>query len=123
MLKRFQPYLADGTIIHIGGIAKWYSQDNHNEWSRKGEEQGWYFNGSDPDMWWYKHNQELTLQERVFRRVALSKILVSYDIPSIMDEEYELKTINNWYALNQEKYNIFLNGISAYKEWKINAWA
>jgi len=123
MLKGFQPYLADGTIIHIGGIAKWYSQDNHNEWSRKGEEQGWYFNGSDPDMWWYKHNPELTLQERVFRRVALSKILVSYDIPSIMDEEYELKTINNWYALNQEKYDKFLNGISAYKEWKINAWA
>lgn len=123
MLKDFQPYMANRTIEHIGGIAKWYGQDLHNEWSRMGHDQGYYFDKSDTNMWWYKHNPELTLQERVFRRVTLSKILVNYDMPSIMDEEYELKNINNWYMLNQEKYNEFLNGILAYKEWKSNAWA
>jgi radical SAM superfamily enzyme YgiQ (UPF0313 family) len=123
MIKNFQPYLANRTLEHIGGIAKWYGQDSHNEWSRKGPEQGYYFDRSNTDIWWFKHNPELTLQERVFRRVTLSKILVNYNMPSIMDEEYEMKNIKSWYDLNKEKYDKFVNEIPEYKEWKINAWA
>ena len=121
MIRDFQPYVADGTLEKIGGIARWYGADKLNWWGDKGPEHGWYVHKNDGQMWWYSKNPELTLTERVFRRLAISKALARLDMPVAMDEPYELKKMILWHESNNAKYDKWLSGIKQYKEWTTHA--
>lgn len=121
MISDFQPYLADGTIEKIAGIARWYSHDNLNRWDSLGPDQGWHVNRDDGNMWWYEHNPELTLQERVFRRLTISKCIAELKIPVALDERYEVRKIMQWYEGAKDKYNKWLTGLEEYAKWSADA--
>ena len=80
-----------------------------------------YRNPQDVQMWWYKHNPELTLDERVFRRLAISKVLARLNIPSAQDENYEIRKIMMWHEATREQNEKWLNGIDEYKKWRAGA--
>jgi radical SAM superfamily enzyme YgiQ (UPF0313 family) len=121
MFRDFQPYVADGTLEKIGGIARWYVPDNLNWWKDMGPDQGWYVNKRDTTMWWYSKNPELTFNERVFRRLAISKALARLDIPVSIDENYEIKKILLWNEANHKKHKKWLEDITEYRQWRTNA--
>ena len=121
MIGGFQSYVADGTMERIAGVAKWYTNDELNRWAKIGPAQGMYRNPQDVQMWWYKHNPELTLDERVFRRLAISKVLARLNIPSAQDENYEIRKIMMWHEATREQNEKWLNGIDEYKKWRAGA--
>jgi len=116
MISDMQPYFADGTMEKIAAIARWYTHDNLNRWDSLGPAHGWHVNKDDGNMWWYKHNPELTLQERVFRRLTISKVINELKIPCGMDETYESRRIIQWYAGAKHKYNKWLHDLDDYAE-------
>ncbi len=122
MLSDFQPYAADGTLEKIAGTARWYSHDTLNRWNHisvSGE--GWHVKREDSNMWWYRPNPELTLQERVFRRLAISKCISELKIPTAQDEAYEARVITRWYETAKDNYDKWLSGLQEYKDYKSNA--
>ena len=121
MLRDFQPYVADGTLEKVGGVAWWYNQNNFNWWKDMGPDQGYYVNKNDGQMWWYSKNPELTLTERVFRRLAISKALARLEIPVANDENYEIKKIILWHEANSKKNEKWLDDITEYRTWRTNA--
>lgn len=123
MLKGWQSYLADGTIEKVGSIPWWYSNDGLNRWRNVGPEQGMYHmpTKTDRHIWWYSHNPELDLRERMFRRLALSRIVSDMKMPISMDENYEINRMMLWYESNKEKYDKWINGIEEYQKWRQNA--
>ena len=72
-------------------------------------------------MWWYKHNPELTIKERVFRRLAISKVISKLELPVALDENYEMEKILLWYDANLEQNTKWLSNIKEYREWEQNA--
>ena len=120
MIKDFQPYMADGTMEKIAGISPWYKHLPLNRWKLT-PKQGFYHNRDDGNMWWYSHNPELTLQERVFRRLAISKCLSELKIPSSMDQIYEARRIAKWYEGSKDNYQQWLAGIDEYQTWSAGA--
>jgi len=121
MIGRFQPYVADGTMERIAGVAHWYKHDNLNAWAKIGPDQGMYIKPDDVLMWWYKHNPELTVNERVFRRLAISKALAKFNMPSAQDENYEIRKIMMWHEATREDNERWLSGITEYNQWRANA--
>ena len=111
MISDFQPYMADGTMEKIAGIARWYTHDNLNRWDSLGPDHGWHVNRDDGNMWWYEHNPELTLQERVFRRLAIGKCVAELKIPVAMDENYEARRTIKWYEGAKDDYARWLSTI------------
>jgi len=116
MVRRFQPYIASGAIEYIGSISWWYTQDTLNRWHTYGPNEG-YFHGTDKNLWWYKHNPELTLEERVFRRIALSKALNHVKVTLSQDERFELKQMLSWYESQKTKIKDWYESIPEYKQW------
>lgn len=120
MIGRFQEYVADGTLEKIAGVAKWYVNDELNQWAKIGPAEGMYRNPQDVYMWWYKHNPGLTIDERVFRRLAISKAIAKFNIPSAQDENYEIRKIMMWHEAVRDQHDEWLSGIDEYKEWRDN---
>jgi len=118
MIGRFQPYVADGTMERIAGVAKWYTSDELNRWAKIGPAEGMYRNPQDVQMWWYKHNPELTMDEKVFRRLAISKALAKFNMPSAQDENYEIRKIMLWHEATKEQHDRWLWGIDEYRQWR-----
>jgi radical SAM superfamily enzyme YgiQ (UPF0313 family) len=118
MIKGWQTYLADGTIEQVGSIPWWYTNDGLNRWRNVGPEQGMYHMATHADRhhWWYRPNPELTLRERVFRRLALSKIVSEMRMPISMDENYEIKRMLMWYETNRERNEKWTAGIKGYND-------
>ena len=118
MIKGWQTYLADGTIEQVGSIPWWYTNDGLNRWRNVGPEQGMHYLASFADRhhWWYSPNPELTLRERVFRRLALSKIVSEMRMPISMDENYEIKRMLMWYETNRERNKKWTAGIKGYHD-------
>lgn len=121
MVRGFQPYIASGTIEYIGSISRWYTQDTLNKWYSYGPEQGYYYHKTDSNLWWYKHNPELTLHERVFRRVALSKVLNHINMPFSVDEEFELTKMHSWFVNQEKNINSWYKTIPDFVEWENHA--
>ena len=121
MMKDFQPYVADHTIEKLGSVSWWYQNDGLNRGKDVGPEQGLYDNKVDRRMWWYKHNPELTIKERVFRRLAISKVISKLELPVALDENYEMEKILLWYDANLEQNTKWLSNIKEYREWEQNA--
>ena len=122
MIKGWQPYLADGTIEQVGSIPWWYTNDGLNRWRNVGPEQGMYHMATHADRhhWWYKHNPDLDLHERVFRRLALSKIVSETRMPVSFDENYEMKKLLTWYEANRDRNEQWINGIADYRKHRDN---
>ena len=120
MIGRFQEYTADGTLEKIAGVAKWYVNDELNQWAKIGPAEGMYRNPQDVYMWWYKHNPSLTIDERVFRRLAISKAIAKFNIPSAQDENYEIRKIMMWHEAVRDQHDKWLSEIDEYREWRDN---
>tara|TARA_Y100001972_G_scaffold26070_1_gene31848 strand:+ start:722 stop:2290 length:1569 start_codon:yes stop_codon:yes gene_type:complete len=120
MIGRFQTYVADGTLEKIAGVAKWYVNDELNQWAKIGPAEGMYRNPQDVYMWWYKHNPGLTIDERVFRRLAISKAIAKFNIPSAQDENYEIRKIMMWHEAVRDQHDKWLSGIDEYRQWRDN---
>ena len=50
-----------------------------------------------------KSKPELTIKERVFRRLAISKVISKLELPVALDENYEMEKILLWYDANLEQ--------------------
>jgi hypothetical protein len=118
MIKGWQTYLADGTMEQVGSIPWWYTNDEQNRWRKVGPEQGMHYMADHADRhhWWYSPNPELTLRERVFRRLALSKIVSEMKMPTSNDENYEIKRLLTWYDVNRERNEKWTAGIKGYHD-------
>ena len=120
MLKNWQTYFADKTLEKIGAMPWWFGTTD-SPWSKRmGPDQGFYAEKDDMYHWWYAKNPELDLKERIYRRMALSKVVTSLNFPLALSEKYQIKQMKMWADSYGEGFNKWLNNLDEYKRIKAN---
>jgi radical SAM superfamily enzyme YgiQ (UPF0313 family) len=120
MMKNWQPYFADKTLEKIGALPWWFGANDSPWRKRMGPDQGFYAAKYDMYQWWYAKNPELDLKERIYRRMALSKVVTSLNFPLALSEKYQIKQMKMWADSYGEGFNKWLNNLDEYKRIKAN---